>query len=460
MHLPVLDQTRIHLFSIKERYLVLDVNSCVFFEIDEIANRLLALIGTAGTVDDLVQQLAPLYGDGLVLQRLGEILSLIRSGDLFSEDQAGTAERGNAPPLSTLCLNVAHKCNLRCEYCFAEGNYGRDKLMTPEIAEDAVDFLIRSSKQADLSVSFFGGEPLLNFPVIKHTVAYARSQEPVHGKRFRFHITTNGTILNEKILRFLESNQFSMIISLDGPRDVHDSMRKYPKGQGSYDVVRRNLAKVAATWPRRPLTVRSTFTPRSMEVDELAMHLFEIGCKDISVEPCATEKEGLQFAETDLKTVKEHYDLLAERYLAELTAGKQLSFFHLRQAMEQARRKKKRLNQCGAANGYLAVGAEGKLYPCHKFVGNERYVVGHVSSGIRDPGIPQMFHSAHVRNKDKCMSCWARYACGGGCHSHAITFNDDILEPYGIECELIKHRVELGAYLHATLSDRPGSVHG
>jgi len=456
MRFSALDQTQIHLFSVKGRHFAFDVNSCVFFETDEVSNGILQLLGTVTSEVDLVQRLAPRYPGHVVWKRLSEMLPVIQAKELFSDDPSTTFDRDTPPRLSTLCLNVAQKCNLSCRYCFAHGNYGQDKLMTPETSAKSVDFLIKNSIQKDLSISFFGGEPLLNLPVIRHTVSHAKRAEQTHGKYFRFHITTNGTLLTKDILRFLDNNQFSMIISLDGPRDVNDSMRQFRNGRGSYNVVYRNLMKVLAFSPNRPLTVRSTFTHQNMDVDNLAMHLFQIGCKDVSVEPCATEIEDLQITREDLKTLKQHYDMLADRYLAELAAGRRLSFFHLRQAMDQVRRKRFSLTQCGAANGYLAVGADGKLYPCHKFVGNEAYVVGDVFGGIKNQSIPGTFHSAYVGNKKKCMKCWARYACGGGCHAHAIAFNNDILEPYDIECDLMKHRLELGAYLYATLSESAG----
>lgn len=457
MELYPKDISKIHLFRIKDKRFVLDINSGVFFEINELVYNILELSGRVSGENELIDRLSEQYPEQDILRNLVEIRELIRKNELFSEDGFANFKVNSLAPVSTLCLNVSHDCNLRCAYCFGK-EYDQDRLlMSEEIAEKSVDFMIENSKnQMELSLSFFGGEPLLNFPVIEHTVRYAQDTGKLHKKQFNFHITTNGTLLNSNVLDFLQKNKFSIIISLDGPKEVNDTMRPFSNGKGSYDIVCRNIKEIISLGDAFPyLTVRSTFTRKNLDIDNLAMHLASLGCPDISVEPCATENEELQIKKEDLKELKEHYDLLADRYLNEILFGKYFSFFHLRQMMDQTHRKNPRLTQCGAGQGYLAVGADGRLYPCHRFVGQNEYVMGDVFSGIKDIGIQKTFLSAHVRNKDKCMACWARYICGGGCHAIAIMFNKDIFQPYDIECELMRYRIKLGAYLYASLKDNP-----
>lgn len=444
----------IHLFDVRDKRFVLDVNDCVFFEIDELASDILELIEKV-TADELTEKLSKKYSREYVMDNLEEIQQLISSKQLFSENRFAKFNEDSISPVSTLCMNVSHNCNLKCGYCFAEKYYRERLYMSPEVAEKSVDFLIENSKnEENLRISFFGGEPLLNFSVIEHTVQYSRDLEKKHGKHFRFHVTTNGTLLNTKIIDFLIENKFSMIISLDGPKEVNDSMRKFNNGRGSYNMVYRNIKKVQSLNGAFPgFTVRSTFTRKNLDIENLAMHLASLGCKDISVEPCVTEVKELQIKKEDLKELMQHYDALADRYLNEILCGRYFSFFHLRQTMEQTHRQNLTLTQCGAGQGYLGVGADGRLYPCHLFVGKEEYIMGDVFSGIKRRDIQSTFQAAHVRNKKKCMQCWARYLCGGGCHAHAITFNKDILQPYDIECELMKRRIKLGAYIYARLKE-------
>lgn len=446
---------KIHLFDVKDKRFVFDVNSCVFFEINELVYNILELIEEV-SVDELIDRLSKKYSMQDILSNLAEIQKLIESKELFSEDRFSQFKADSLHPVSTLCMNVSHDCNLKCAYCFGE-KYNLDRLlMSHEVAEKSVDFMIENSKnQKELSLSFFGGEPLLNFPVVEHAVRYAKEIGKRYRKNFNFHVTTNGTLLDPEIIEFLVENKFSLIISLDGPKEINDSMRKFSGGKGSYDVVCRNIKAILSRCDAFPgFTVRSTFTKKNLDIENLAMHLASLGCRDISVEPCVTEIEELRIKEEDLKELKYNYDVFADRYLDEIQCGRYFSFFHLRQTMNQTHCRNFRLTQCGAGQGYLAVGADGRLYPCHEFVGQEQYVLGDVFNGIKNSNIQMTFLSAHVRNKKECMQCWARYICGGGCHACAIMFNKDIFQPYEVGCELMKHRIKLGAYLYASLKNK------
>jgi uncharacterized protein len=358
---------------------------------------------------------------------------------------------------ATLCVNLTQACNLRCRYCFADGgSYGQPAaMMTPDTARRTVDFLLQHAGQHDnLSLSFFGGEPLLNFGTMQRTVEYASQQAERFGKTFRFNVTTNGTLLSRPVRRFLRERRFGVIVSIDGPPEVHDAMRPYAKGGGSYDTIRGYLE--ASQKERQPdeaaWTLRATFSRQHLHFADQVLHLAGLGFGDISVEPCTSTDPDLAIGWADLPALKAEYDEFAGNYLESIRTGQKFSFFHFRVTIEQARRGTQRLAQCGAGRGYLAVSAAGELYPCHRLVGVEPYQIGTVHKGITHPERRALFAAAHVNSKELCRRCWARYICGGGCHACAIQFNGDIFEPYELECELVKHRIELGACLYAELS--------
>jgi len=458
-----MDSSKIHLINIRNKKFVLDVNSEIFFEIDDLVYAILEKMGIALDEKQLIESLSKEYPEYDILAAIEELKGLIDQNLLFSADQFEGFKSDSASPLASICLNISHNCNLRCAYCFANRDgYNQDRqLMSQEIAEKSIDFLIANSKdQKDLEVSFFGGEPLMNIPVMLHTVQYAEEQAGKHGKFIRFHITTNGTLLTQEIINYLKEKNFSIILSLDGPKEVQDSMRCFSDGKGSYDVVVKNLKSLLSEENAfRALTVRSTFTKKNLCIEDLMMHLADIGCHNISVEPAFVTAEGLDITSDDVSKLLHHYDILADQYLNELVKGRNFSFFHLKQMMDQAHRRTPRLTQCGASVGYVAIGADGKIYPCHKFVGHSNYLMGDIYNGIKNTSIKEVFSNAHVRNKCKCMSCWARYICGGGCHYHAVQYNKDILSPHDIECEMFKHRIELGIYLYISLKNKNLSMH-
>jgi len=457
------DSSKIHLIDIKNKKFVLDVNSEIFFEIDGLVYSILKMMCDVSDEKQLVEALSSEYPKEEIIANLGELKRLIDQNILFSEDQFADLKSNSNLPLSSICLNISHDCNLRCAYCFANRDgYNRDKqLMSIETAERSIDFLIENSKdQKDLEVSFFGGEPLMNVSVMRHTVKYGEEQAAKHGKSIRFHVTTNGTLLTPDIIEFLKEKNFSMILSLDGPKEVHDRMRCFPDGKGSYDLVAKNLKSVLMEENAfRGLTVRSTFTSKNLDIENLMVHLADIGSHNMSVEPAFIDIEGLDISEDDMDELLHHYDILADKYLNEMINGRYFSFFHLKQMMDICHRRTPRLTQCGASVGLVGIGADGQIYPCQKFIGKAEYVMGDVYRGITNNSIKATFSNAHVRNKSKCMSCWARYICGGGCHSHAIQYNNDILIPHDLECNMMKRRIELGIYLYTTLKNKNPSMH-
>lgn len=453
-----IDSSMVHLFEVQGKRFAFDAHNCIFLEIDELMWTALQLVSAAQNRQELTQALSARCGVQTAEALVNELDMLATHNLLFSPDLL----KDQATPLSdgvaTLCVNVSQKCNLRCRYCFAgNGGFGQTPaLMTMETAKQTVDFFLRhSGKYSDLSLCFFGGEPLLNYSTMRQTVEYAEQQVKDSNKTFRYNVTTNGTLLSAPVRRFLTSYRFGVIVSIDGNRDVHDIMRPFVNGQGSYDTIRNHLE--AFRKELRPNEVawslRATFTNSHLHFTDQVFHLAGLGFQDISVEPCVSNDPYLGIRWADLPVLKAEYTDFAERYLEKIRAGQRFSFFHFRVMLDQTMRGTQRLTQCGAGNGYLAVSARGKLYPCHRLVGLEQYQIGSVDEGITQPERQELFTSAHVNSKSLCRQCWARYICGGGCHACAIQFNGSISMPYELECELVKHRIELGAYLYSELSN-------
>jgi uncharacterized protein len=450
----------VHLFIAKNKRFALDVNSGIFYELDELNYDIVDSLCDMDETD-LVKTLSRHYPKQSIIDNLRHIEGLIQNNILFSPDRFVNYQEDKTQHVSAICLHIAHCCNLRCAYCYAYDSYNKDNtLMSKDVAEHAIQFLIKNSSNVeDLNVSFFGGEPLLNKEVLFETVEYALSEGKRHHKNFNFHITTNGTLLTREALDFLDNNNFSMILSFDGPEAIHDKSRPYLNGEGSFKDIYDNLRAVLLRKISDKLTVRSTFTLKTRNIEEIMTYLSGLGITDMSIEPAYLGKkyDDLEIKPVDVPKIFLQYQKAADKYLEELSAGKYYSFFHLKKMMDKTHRVDLKLTQCGASAGYVAIGADGKIYPCHRFVGKTDYVIGDVYEGITREDIRDKFVSAHVRNKKKCMGCWARYICGGGCHALADLYNDNIFNPYDVECELFKYRVELGAYIYSRLQEKcPG----
>ncbi len=455
------DASRIHLFEVAGRRFVYDVNSCVFTEIDRLAYDVLDERTKSQSKDEIVSALAPKYDGDKIVEALNEMELMQSRGFLFSEDTVGNPAAGLdfGLSVSTICLMVAQDCNLNCIYCFAKGGtYGAGKArMSVEVAKRTVDFLVENSDSCSrLTLCFFGGEPLLNFPVIRETVNYALRRGRESGKEFCFNITTNGTMLTGSVRRFLAENAFNVIFSIDGSREIQDAMRPFRNGRGSYDDVYANLQSLIKEAPKIGLefSIRATYTRKNHDICGVASHLVSIGCRDISVEPAVLHHDELEIRLQDLDDIKKEYFAFAKRYLNSFKEGTHYSFFHFQNIIDQALHPTRSFTQCNAGSRYLAVSSSGDLYPCHRFVGNREFLLGNVFEGIQRRDICQLFSSANVNAKASCGLCWARYTCGGGCHAYAFEFNGSILEPYKVDCELMKYRIELGAYIYAELMDQ------
>jgi uncharacterized protein len=452
------DSSKIHMFEIENKKFIIDVNNCIFTEIDQIAWDILNESMKVNTKQQIFENLSQKYKIEEIEEAINELETMERESSLFSEDSYLNFEQPTVPP-STLCLNVAQDCDLKCEYCFAdEGTYGKgSKRMSFRVAKKAIDFLVAKSKNKhNLTICFFGGEPLLNFQVIKKVVDYTQRIRKEKNKQFRFNITTNGTKLTEKIRKFLAKHNINIIFSIDGPKDIHDKMRRFRNGKGSYDEVSKNLLKLIddANHLGLNFSIRSTFTRWNFDIHRIATHLVNLGCKDISIEPAITKHKNLEIRKSDLQALKEEYMKFAKIYIDEIKNGNYYSFFHFRHVMDQTTVATRYFNQCGAGNGYLAISSDGEIFPCHRFVGNDDFLMGNIFDGKIDKSLNDKFRNAHVNKKKKCLKCWARYICGGGCHAYAIEYNNNILVPFNIECELMKHRIELGVYVYSELRNQ------
>jgi len=448
----------VHLFKIDERRFAFDVASCSFLEIDQVIEEAIRLAPKVADPEELVARLSMRYDTGAARSASDELILLIRNQVLFTKDDLCHGEPPHADGVATLSVNVSQKCNLKCRYCFAEGgSYGLEPAnMKAETATATLDFFFKNSNGYDeLSLCFFGGEPLLNLGVMQKMVAAAHDRAHRAGKQIRFNVTTNGTLLSATTRKFLIDNGFGVIVSIDGDRNVHDAMRVFRNGRGSYTAVRRNLNALLSE-RGDDLTrwiLRATFSRRHLNIGDHAFHLADFGFGGISVEPCLSKHDEIGIQQVDLPELKARYLQFARAYLRRLQEGDAFSFFHFWVMLDQARSGGRRMTQCGAGKGYLAVSCDGGLFPCHRLVGKDDLRIGDVWNGITFSDVVEQFRTAHVGNKPLCRQCWARYICGGGCHACAIHFNGDIKKPYELECELVKQRIEIGAYLYSVLSE-------
>lgn len=435
--------------------IVLDVNSGAIHVVDDMTYDIIAMYETH-TKEEIVDTLAPQYGRAQVEEAIAEVQTLVDNEELFTKD---TYEnyimdfKKRPTVVKALCLHIAHDCNLACQYCFAEeGEYhGRRALMSFEVGKKALDFLIANSgNRRNLEVDFFGGEPLMNWQVVKDLVAYGREQEKLHDKKFRFTLTTNGVLLNDEIMDFCNKEMGNVVLSIDGRKEVHDKMRPFRKGAGSYDIIVPKFQKFAESRNQDKYYVRGTFTHNNLDFSKDVLHLADLGFKQISVEPVVAEPtESYAIREEDLPQLFEEYDNLAKEMVERHKNGKDFNFFHFMIDLEGGPCVAKRLSGCGSGTEYLAVTPWGDFYPCHQFVGNEKFLLGNVNEGIKEPEIVNEFKCCNVYAKEKCRSCFARFYCSGGCAANAYNFTGDICGAYDIGCELQKKRIECAIMIKA-----------
>ena len=389
-----------------------------------------------------------------------EFLALKEAGQLFTQDiyeDYIDAFTERETVVKALCLHIAHDCNLACKYCFAgEGEYhGRRALMSLEVGRKALDFLVENSgNRVNLEVDFFGGEPLMNWQVVKELVAYGRSLEEPHHKKFRFTLTTNGVLLTDEVMDFVNKEMSNLVLSIDGRKEIHDLMRPHRGGQGSYDEILPKYKKAAESRNQMNYYVRGTYTRNNTDFSEDVIHLADQGFEQISVEPVvADKKEDYALRMEDVPKLLSEYDRLAQEYIRRKRDGKGFQFFHFMIDLEGGPCVAKRLSGCGSGTEYLAVTPWGDLYPCHQLVGQEEFLMGNVEDGIVRKDIQDKFKACNVYSKKECRDCFAKFYCSGGCAANAWHESGDVNGSYELGCELQRKRVECAIMIKAALAE-------
>ena len=410
--------------------------------------------------EEVVNRLSGTYELSDIEDALSDIQELIDREELFARDvyQDYVIDfKKRKTVVKALCLHIAHDCNLACRYCFAEeGEYhGRRAVMSFEVGKKALDFLIAGSgSRRTLEVDFFGGEPLMNWEVVKQLVEYGRSREEIHNKRFRFTLTTNGVLLNDEIMEFCNREMSNVVLSLDGRKEVNDRMRPFRKGAGSYDLIVPKFQKFAESRNQTNYYVRGTFTRNNLDFSEDVLHFADLGFKQMSIEPVvASPEEPYAIREEDLPRILDEYDKLAVEYVKRRKEGRGFNFFHFMIDLDQGPCVAKRLSGCGSGIEYLAVTPWGDLYPCHQFVGQEGFLLGNVDDGITNTDLRDEFKLCNVYAKDKCRNCFARFYCSGGCAANSYHFHGSITDAYDIGCEMQKKRIECSIMIKAALAE-------
>lgn len=449
----------VHQFKNNGYNILLDVNSGAIHVVDDVVYDVV-LLWESLSQKEILDKLRDRYQEEELSEAIEEVASLVDGGELFTKDEYKDYVmdfKKRPTVVKALCLHIAHDCNLACKYCFAEeGEYhGRRALMSFEVGKAALDFLIENSgSRRNLEVDFFGGEPTLNFQVVKDLVAYGREQEKIHNKNFRFTLTTNGVLLNEEIMEFANKEMANVVLSIDGRKEVNDYMRPFPGGAGSYDVIIPKFQKFAESRNQKNYYVRGTFTHHNLDFSKDVLHLADLGFQQISVEPVvAEETESYAIKEEDLPRLLKEYDILAAEMAKRREQGNPFTFFHFMIDLEGGPCVAKRLSGCGSGTEYLAVTPWGDLYPCHQFVGKEDFCMGNVKTGIVRTDIQDEFKSCNVYAKEKCRECFARFYCSGGCAANAFHYHGSVNETYEAGCELERKRVECAIMLKVAEND-------
>lgn len=382
-------------------------------------------------------------------ETIKEIENLKNNGKLFSKDiyegkNLDLKKRDSV--VKALCLHIAHTCNLNCEYCFAgQGKYhGEDALMSFEVGKQAIDFLVKNSgTRKNLEVDFFGGEPLVNFDVVKQIVKYARSIEKENNKHFRFTLTTNGVLLDEDVIDFLNKEMNNVVLSLDGRKEIHDRLRKNINGDGSYDIIVPKFKKFVEKRGNKEYYMRGTFTRNNLDFTNDIFHMADLGFSELSMEPVVSKPDtDYALREEDLDKIYEQYEILAKEMIKRKKQGNPFTFYHYMIDLSGGPCIYKRITGCGSGTEYLAVTPSGDFYPCHQFVGDKKFLMGNVKDGITNTKLRDEFKMCNAYSRKECKDCWAKLYCSGGCSANAYHATGSINNVYEYGCKLFKKRIE------------------
>ncbi len=455
----------VHQYKLGGYNIVLDTCSGSVHSVDDVAYDMIAMYGKEDD-DRIIAAMKEKYADRSdvtdsdLKDCLSDIEALVNAGKLFSEDayeQLAYDYKNNSNVIKALCLHIAHTCNLNCSYCFAsQGKYHGDRaLMTFEVGKQAFDFLIANSgTRKNLEVDFFGGEPLMNFEVVKQLVAYARSIEKEKGKNFRFTLTTNGVLLDDDVTDFLNREMNNVVLSLDGRREVHDHFRRDYAGNGSYDRIVPNFQRFVEKRGGKGYYVRGTYTHENTDFTNDILHMADLGFRELSMEPVVCPPgDPYALTEDDLPVLMEQYEKLSLEMLRREKKGEGFTFYHYMLDLKNGPCIYKRITGCGSGTEYMAVTPWGELFPCHQFVGDPKYSLGNIWDGVTNKAVQDEFRHCNAYARKECKDCWARLYCSGGCAANAYHATGSISGVYEYGCELFKKRIECAVMMQVARAE-------
>ena len=455
----------VHQYKLNGYNIVLDTASGSVHAVDEVAYDIIEMYKDK-TEDEIVSAILEKYPDTEdvtredILDCISDVKSLVEAGKLYSEDKyepLAKVYKNNSKVVKALCLHVAHTCNLNCSYCFAsQGKYHGDRaLMSFEVGKAAFDFLIKNSgERRNLEVDFFGGEPMMNFEVVKQLVAYAREVEGQYNKNFRFTFTTNGVLLSEDVMDFLNKEMSNVVLSLDGRREVNDHFRRDYAGRGSYDTIVPKFQRLVEKRGGKGYYVRGTFTHNNTDFTNDIFHMADLGFTELSMEPVVCPPgDPYALTDEDLPILFEQYEILAKEMIKRKREGRPFTFYHYMLDLKNGPCIYKRITGCGSGTEYMAVTPWGELYPCHQFVGDEKYSLGNVFDGIKNTEVQDEFRSCNAYAREECNDCWARLYCSGGCAANSYHSTGSIAGVYKYGCELFKKRIECAVMMQVAEED-------
>ena len=457
----------VHTFYLNGYYIALDVNSGAVHVLDKLCFDLLNKFEDKLPEEfpaEILEELSKEYSREELLEVYSELLELQKAGQLFSEDDYERfTDMMKGAPIKSMCLHISHDCNLRCKYCFAStGDFGKGrKLMPVETGKKAIDFLLtHSGNRHNLELDFFGGEPLMNWDAVKEIVDYARSKEEEYNKKFRFTVTTNGVLLNDDNIDYINKEMKNVVLSLDGRKCVNDNMRLAINGKGSYDVIVPKFQKLVEKrlqGDNKEYYARGTFTKNNLDFAQDVYHIADdLGFDQLSVEPViADASEPYAITEEDLPTIFAEYEKLAvEMIRRKKEEGRCFNFFHFMIDLDQGPCAIKRLRGCGCGNEYVSVTPDGDIYPCHQFVGNDEWKMGNLDDETLDVEMKDKFACSNIYTKEGCKDCWCKFYCSGGCNANNYSFNKDINKPVKLSCEMERKRVECAIMIKVAMADK------
>lgn len=445
----------LHEYKLNGFNIVLDTCSGAVHSVDDVAYDIIGMYQDH-TKDEIVKAMMDKYGhredvnEQEIEACIEDVETLKKMGKLYTPDNygdmAGTFKERSGDVVKALCLHVAHTCNLNCSYCFAsQGKYHGDRaLMSFEVGKQALDFLVANSgHRTNLEVDFFGGEPLMNWDVVKQLVEYGRSIEKEHHKNFRFTVTTNGVLIDDDVIEFCNKEISNVVLSLDGRKEIHDRLRVDYKGEGSYDTIVPKFQKFVKARGDKGYYMRGTFTHANPDFTKDVFHMADLGFTELSMEPVVGKPEDpSSLTPEDIEIVKEQYEILAKDMLRREQEGKPITFYHYMLDLTSGPCIYKRISGCGSGTEYMAVTPWGDLYPCHQFVGEEDYKLGNVWDGVQNKELREEFRSCNAYAREDCKDCWAKLYCSGGCAANAFHASGTIRGVYEPGCELFKKRIE------------------